>query len=113
MFGEQIFKNVSIKDVPKRILVASFLVGTHNLCHSQPTTTATLVSASTNNEERVLRSRSDNEAEDDEDRKWEPRIYHNIPLRPGERDSTANICSGFIVIVALLCCLQIASHFPM
>ncbi len=26
--------------------------------------------------------RADNE-EEDEDRSWEPRIYHNIPLRPG------------------------------
>lgn len=29
-----------------------------------------------------MHHRADNE-EEDEDRSWEPRIYHNIPLRPG------------------------------
>ncbi|ELR22583.1 phospholipase, patatin family protein [Acanthamoeba castellanii str. Neff] len=55
IFGDEIFKHVSIKDVPKRILISSFLV--------------------------------DNE-EEDEDRSWEPRIYHNIPLRPDQRISS-------------------------
>jgi len=50
-FGNEIFRNISIKDVPKRVLIASFLL--------------------------------DNEQEGEE-RSWEPRIYHNIPLRPDQ-----------------------------
>ncbi len=49
IFGSEVFGNLQLKDVPKKILINSFLLD--------------------NGLER-------------ENRSWEPRLYHNLPLKP-------------------------------
>jgi patatin-like phospholipase/acyl hydrolase len=49
VFGQEIFKGVTIRECPKSLLITSFLL--------------------------------DNEKEDTQ-RSWEPRIFHNLPLKP-------------------------------
>jgi patatin-like phospholipase/acyl hydrolase len=55
VFGREVFRGMSIKDCPKKVIITSFLL--------------------------------DNGL-DVEDRSWEPRIYHNIPLKPDQTISS-------------------------